>query len=224
MKKMIYLWLMVLIFSMAACTVHIPYDWGVGHRDYRIILLVEPDDAEVLLDGKLIGLAYEFSAEESVLRLPSRNHELVIKKKGYREEAIDLYDYSSRDITLRVKLSKQRDYYEPAVKKEKAGKKKAKTEYIPKTEPMKEPPKKIEDEPIMKGKPVKVTLEISPTESSIYLNGKFWGISPASGRIENLRLKPGKYSLEVIKPGYKEYQKKLTVKDKDIKLSIKLLK
>jgi hypothetical protein len=72
--------------------------------------------------------------------------------------------------------------------------------------------------------PVNVTLQIEPKEAAIYLNGKFWGISPESGTIGNLRLEPGKYTLEVVKPGYQSIKKELEVKDQALKLIIKLEK
>ena len=217
---------MLVIVLFAACTVHFPYEWGVDYREYRIILLVEPDDAEVLLDGKLIGEAYEFSKPGSALRLQSIAHELVVKKKGFVEEVIDLRDYSTEDITVRLKLLPDRYSYPSSAKKEKVqAEEPKKPEYTPKTEPVVEPPKeppKAEMEEIEKVEAVNITLEITPKESSIYLNGRFWGITPESGRIDNLRLKPGKYTLEVVKPGFKGYKTILDVKDKDIKLIIKL--
>lgn len=217
---------MLLIVLFAACTVHFPYEWGVDYREYRVILLVEPDDADVLLDGKLIGEAYEFSKPDSALRLQSRTHELVVKKKGYIEEAVNLMDYSSEDITVRLKLLPDRHSYSSPAKKESVqAEEPEKTEYTPKTEPVIEPPKepvKAEMEETETVEVVNVTLEISPKESSIYLNGRFWGITPESGKIDNLRLKPGKYTLEVVKPGFTGCKKILDVKDKDIKLLINL--
>lgn len=226
MKKIIYPLIVLVIVLLAACTVHFPYEWGVDYREYRIILLVEPDDAEVLLDGKLIGEAYEFSKPGSALRLQSTAHELVVKKKGYIEEAVNLRDYSTEDITVRLKLLPERHSYPSSAKKGKVeAEEPEKPEYTPKTEPAMEPPKeppKAEMDETEKVEAVNVTIEITPTESSIYLNGRFWGITPENGRIDNLRLKPGKYTLEVVKPGFKAYKTVLDVKDKDIKLIIKL--
>jgi len=219
--------MLILILISSACTLHVPYGWDMDYYDYRIILLVEPDDADVLLDGKFIGEAYEFSKPGTALRLHSRNHELVIKKRGYVEEAINLYDYSTRDITIRMTLIRDKKYYSSPKKPVKKEETKPESEYKPKTVPEKKPPVKTEEEESIKPKkvePVNVILEISPRESSIYLNGKFWGISPESGKIENLRLEPGQYTLEVVKPGFKEVKKELNIKDKDVRLIIKLEK
>ncbi len=225
---------LVMVFMLSACTLHIPpYDWGGSYSEYRVVLDVKPDDAEVILDGKFIGEVYEFSTFKSALILPSRNHDLVIKKDGFREVRINLRDYSSREINIRFRLRKdgeaedadeideeRRESKPPSQKDERL-----KPEYIPKREPVREPPRKPEaKEPVEAGKPVQLTLEISPIESSIYLDGKFWGISPENGIINNIRLKPGKYTLEVVKPGYKSFKKVLEVKSKELKIIVRLMK
>jgi len=230
MRKVFYVFvsLAILILLSWGCALHLPpYDLDWESPVYRVRLLVDPDDAVVLLNGRLKGHAYEFSTWDSAIRLASRNNEIVIKKEGYMEEAVDLYNYYSRRITVRLKLLKDKDYTAP-VKQPKPLKPpklpKKKPAYIGKTEP----PKKLPEEPldeIKPGvKPVDVFLEIFPAESSIYLDGRFWGISPKSGKIENLRLKPGTYTLELVKPGYKAYKKRLNVDNKKLRLLIKLEK
>ncbi|MDQ1355009.1 MAG: hypothetical protein QG657_5318, partial [Acidobacteriota bacterium] len=202
------------------------------YSDYRVVLVVNPDDADVLLDGKFIGAAYEFAAA-APLRLHSRNHELVIKKEGYTEEVVNLSSYSGPDITIRVKLLQDRSNYQAPAKARTGEEPKPKpsmSEYkpVPKVEPVKEPPTTTEEEmeetSTKKLESVNVTLEIQPKEAAIYLNGKFWGISPENGVIKNLRLEPGKYTLEIVKPGYQSIKKELDVKDQAVKLIFKLEK
>jgi hypothetical protein len=231
MKYLGYAFLLVsLIVTFSACTFHFPYDyWDWDYSEYRVILKVEPDDAQVLLNGKWIGEAYEFSTNNSALRLSSRNNELVIKKEGYVEEAIDLYEYNTRKIIIRLKLLKDKDYTGPP-KSRKPAKKvtpeeaERKPEYKAKTEAPKELPPEPPDLTKESVKAIDVILEIQPEEASIYLNGKFWGIAPPGGKIENLRLEPGKYTLEVAKPGYQDYKKELEVKEQKLKIFIKLEK
>jgi hypothetical protein len=220
--KLISILMFIIIFS--SCTLHIPYDWDWESRGIRVRLLVEPDDANVLLNGKWIGEAYEFATFKTAIRLASRNNEIIVKKEGYLEEVIDLYKYYSMDITIRFKLIKDEDYTGP-IKPTKPGKK-PKPKYTPKTEPPEKTPQDLTEksQELTVVEPVEVFLEVLPEESSIYLNGKFWGISPKGGKIENFRLKPGKYTLEVLKPGYQTFEKELNVKDKKINLSIKLVK
>lgn len=223
--------MLIFVVLPAACTIHVPYDWDREYREFRVVLLVEPDDADVLLDGKFIGEAYEFATDQSALRLRTRNHELVIKKKGYLEEVVKLDDYGTSEIRVRIRLERDRTHYGSSKKiRRREVPVKAPADSAapaPPPAPAPKPPVKAETEdfePMEKGKreAVNVTLAIQPAESAIYLNGKFWGIAPPSGRIDNLRLKRGKYTLEIVKPGYNSILKKLTVTDKDINLSFKL--
>lgn len=231
MKNLSYAFLLVsLIVTFSACTFHFPYDyWDWDYSEYRVILKVEPDDAHVLLNGKWIGEAYEFSTNSSALRLSSRNNELVIKKDGYVEELIDLYEYNTRRIVIRLKLLKDKDYAGPAKPKTPAKKvtpeeAERKPAYKAKTVSPKELPPEPADLTKESVKAIDVILEIQPQEASIYLNGKFWGIAPSGGKIENLRLEPGKYTLEVAKPGYQDYKKEIEVKAEKLKIIIKLEK
>lgn len=223
MNKKIYFLILLLVFVLSSCTFHIPYDTYGEYRSVRVILKVEPDDARVLLNGRYIGEAYEFSTADSALRLSSRNNEVVIKKEGYIEELVDLHEYSSRNITVRLTLRKEKGFARETKETEKE---KPQPKPVPRTVKEKEIDKALdEEEKIEKFKLIKIIIEIEPEESSIYLNGKFWGISPAKGKIENLRLKPGKYTLEIVKPGYKLYKKELNLADQEeITLSIKLIK
>lgn len=229
MKNLSYGFLLVcLIVTLSACTFHFPYDyWDWDYTEYRVILKVEPDDAQVLLNGKWIGDAYEFSTDNSALRLASRNNELVIKKEGYVEEAVNLYEYNTRRIIIRLKLRIDKDYTRPAqpgTPAEKVTPKEAeiKPGYEAKNAPEKVLPPEPPEESMPGVKPVDVILEVHPQEASIYLNGKFWGIAPPGGKIENLRLDPGKYTLEVAKPGYQDYKKEIEVKEQKLKILIKL--
>lgn len=222
MNKTIYLLLLSLVVVFSSCTLHIPYGpYDQPYSSIRVILHVEPDDAQVLLNGRYVGEAYEFSSSDSAMRLRSRDNEIIIKKEGYIEELIDLYDYSSRNIAVNLRLRKDKGY----VREQPVTKKPVPPEPIPKTVKEEEVPEVPEDVNVKKFRLIKLIIDIQPAEASIYLNGKFWGISPLQGKIENLKLKPGKYTVEVVKPGYQAYKKELDLSDqKEVALSIKLQK
>ncbi len=217
MKRSTVVLIFLVILSFSACIMRFPeiykddYEFG----NYRIILNVTPDDSHVLLNGRFIGEAYEFSTPESAIKLRSANNSIVIKKRGFIEEEIDLRDYHKRKIEIALALKpvrlsspappevKQRDY--KVVKEKKV-------------------PKKIEDSPKVSDF-TSIELKIFPPESSIYLDGKFWGVSPDKGSIGNFTLEKGKHKIEIVKPGYKTEKRIVNVKTKKkIKLTIKLLK
>jgi len=224
----------LLMLVLPGCAFHIPpYGTDWESPTIYVTLEVEPDNAVVLLNGKWIGEAYEFSNPDSAIRLASRNNEIIIKKEGFVEEVINLYDYSSRYIKVRIKLLRDNDYAPPAapVTTPEPGPKPAKPAkdpaYIPKPAPEREMPLQAEDPQPSVITTVAVVLTVTPEESSIYLDGKFWGISPKGGKIENVHLKPGKYVFEVVKPGYKSYKKEIAIavkKDSTFNLTIDLEK
>ena len=69
MKKIFYMAILAIILLLPACSFHFPSDWDseYSYGDYSIVLKVNPDDAHVLLNGKFIGEAYEFSTRASAL-------------------------------------------------------------------------------------------------------------------------------------------------------------
>jgi len=238
MTKRLYFFILVAMLFFSGCVWYIPTNVDSYER-YRVILLVEPDDAEVLLDGRQVGLAYEFSTRPSALRLSSLEHELVVKKRGYDEESVNLRQFNSSKITIRLVLKRKDTRYTTGEGIEKVPQpelKEPKPEYMPRPE-AKEPPVKVPEpemppeteaeepeEEGLKVEPVQVNLTIEPAEASIYLDGKFWGISPAEGKID-MWLKPGKYALEVVKPGFQPFRKEHELKDgKKVQLNIELKK
>lgn len=222
---------LLLMLILPGCAFHIPYGMDWDSPTIYVTLDVEPDDAAVLLNGKWIGEAYEFSKTESAIRLASKNNEIIIKKEGYVEEVIDLYEFSTRRIRVRMKLHRDKDYMPPKTAKKPrppARPTPATTAknpaYTPKPAPERKMPAQAEDPQPGNVKTVSVSLKVTPEESSIYMNGKFWGISPKDGKIRNLRLKPGKYVFEVVKPGYTSYKKEIRIKNSTQNLTINLEK
>lgn len=208
-----------LICAFAACSINVPWDIMSDYDGVRVVMHVTPDDADVLLNGKFIGVAYEFATSGSALRLASRQNELVFAKKGFREEAIDLRSYSSRHISLRVDLESENT---PSTSKTAAPEDQqayeAKSEPIP-AQPA-EKPLTEEDRPL-----TQVTLTVAPEETAVYIDGKFWGLAPAAGKTATLRLPPGNYAFAAFKPGFGIYSKEITVpKQEKFTLAIALEK
>lgn len=226
MKKISFLFTVLFFIGLhAACTLNFPYDTMDDYDGVQVMMQIEPDDADVLLNGRLIGTAYEFSTLRSALRLASRQNELVFKKKGYVEESVDLRSYSSRNITLEINLEpsgekaplKLADKELPDPKNDKAYAAESET---PPPLPAGEKSSLAEERFL-----TPVILTVTPAEASIYIDGKFWGLAPADGKIENLRLKPGKYLFEAFKPGFSVYKKEVTIpKGEKFALAITLQK
>jgi len=200
----------------AACTINFPYDVQDEIDNVHIVMQITPDDADVLLNGRLIGSAYEFSTPRSALRLASRHNELIFKKKGYEEETADLRSYSSPNITLKIELQAEEPHASgviiprpPTISGGTLTPGTAKAAEA-KTEPL--PPQPAEKPAAGPERPLTtIILTVTPAETAIYIDGKFWGLSPETGKIENLRLHPGKYVFEAFKPGCSAFKKEVVV-------------
>jgi hypothetical protein len=224
MKKTAIFSVFCLIILIPACSMYWPGTLDLEYSVYSIIFRIQPDDAHILLNGRFIGEVYEFSSVRSALKLTSKNHRIVIKKKGYIEEEIDLSQYSSRDIIVKLTMKPDPSPVNETPE-EKPEIKFKKPEYIPKSEPVKEPVMETKPEETSDLQISQIVLEIQPEDAAIYLDGKFWGIAPGSGKIENLKLKTGTYILEVIKPGFQNFRKTIQVKgQKLIRITVILKK
>lgn len=219
--KTIYMVWILCLLGMAACTLQFPYIWEEGRLDYRITFNIDPDDAEILLNGRFIGLAYEFTSEEAPLILSSKNNELVLRKRGYEETAVDLWNYDGLDILVKETLTPIEGYGESLEKEEE---KPVAEKNPPKVEEIKEMPPQPPPPPEPSAEPVQVTLSIQPVEAVVYLDGKFLAVIPENGKITNLRLIPGEYLIEIWKPGFETLRKKISLaegKPADLVLSLK---
>jgi len=225
MKKIFYVAIVAIILILPACSFNFPSDWDseYSYGDYSIVLKVNPDDAHVLLNGKFIGEAYEFSTRASSLKIRSKKNELVIKKQGYVEEEIDLDKYNMRRITISLDLEPDTAYEKEVVaEREVTPPPPPKEDKEYKTVKEKEVPKG-ETRSLVTGTFANIILEVGPSDSSIYVDGKFWGVSPDGGIINNFNLQKGKHRIEVLKPGYKSVLKIINVTgQKELKVTIKL--
>ncbi len=211
----------VIICIFSACSIHVPWEVLDDYDGVRVIMRVTPDDADVLLNGRFIGAAYEYAATGLALRLASRENELLFRKKGYREKAVDLRTYSSSRITLRVELAATAA---PAPGEPAAPTDDEEQAYEAQSEPLKPQPAELPAQPGERFL-TQVSLTVTPEETAVYIDGRFWGLAPAAGKALFLRLPPGKYAFTAFKPGYAPHSREIVVpKQEKFLLAIDLQK
>jgi hypothetical protein len=76
---------------------------GVGNEGFLIIQAV-PDDAEVYVDGQLMGRAGNY--EKDPLELGSGTHKIEFRKGGYLSEVREIYVGNQSRHTLKVNMRK----------------------------------------------------------------------------------------------------------------------
>lgn len=220
---------MLLAGACAACAIHVPWEVMDDYDGVRVVMNVTPDDADVLLNGRFIGAAYEYADSRVALRLASRENELAFRKKGFRERVVDLRDYPSRRVTLRIDLAPEEtraaggSLPSPAAPAEPAAAPAEDQAYEAQSEPLPPlPPARPADEERFL---TEVTLTVTPEETAVYIEGRFWGLAPAAGKVMYLRLPPGKYAVAAFKPGYALFSREIIVpKQEKANLDIALSK
>jgi len=215
MKRLALFLVFLSVVVSAGCALHIPgpvFDDEYGLYPIYVRLNIDPDDAEVYLDGRLIGEAYEFSAFSSSIRLSSHNHRLVFRRDGYFETVVDLDNYRGRRIILDQRLRPFSSEGTPAAQASEP----ARTE---------NPAAGGDDgSAVAEGATTRyaLILTIEPAEATIYVNGRFWGIVPSSGRIGRVAFAEKEIDLDVMKPGFKPWHQKIVLTEEGEELNVKL--
>lgn len=208
MKRRALLLVLPAILIMTGCAFHIPGPLFEDDYDFYLTvrLDIDPDDAEVFLDGRLIGEAYEFADSDSAIRLSSHNHSLTFRRSGYYETVVDLDEYRGRRIVLVQKLRAL-----PASS--------ASRVIPPKTE-LPAAVAAAEDKAETATGRFALILNVQPAEATIYIDNRFWGISPADGQIGRISFTEPEIRIDVLKPGCKPVHKtvKLTEQGEELKI------
>lgn len=209
MKKLLLLSFFSIVF-MTGCAIHIPGPYF--EDDYfpvTVRLDIDPDDAEVYLDGRLIGEAYEFSSSDTAIRLSSRNHRLAFSKEGYMEMITDLDDYRDRHIMLSLSLRPL-----PTERTQTAESEQATPSLPAKPVEAVEPPETTDRYVLI--------LTVEAPEATIYINDRFWGIVPEGGEIGRIVFNEKEIKIDILKPGFKPWQKKMILSKEGEELRVVL--
>ncbi len=229
MKKKIIIMIIPLIVLLSSCgiayyeTAKNPSSQAKGAK---VIINAIPDSAQVLLEGRKIGYAYEFSSSKSALKLSEKKGEITIKKQGYLEKSFDLKNYKENEIVIDVEL--QKDNYLKG--NNKVNNKDEQIENNDNNNELKEEEikKAIKEEEKKQKDIIVLKLIVEPQDATIYINDNFWGVVPNGGVISNLRLfNDKKYKITIMKPGYISVEKNIVAKDiknKEIKITLQKTK
>ena len=196
---------LILVGALAACSIHVPWEVLDDYDGVRVVMRIVPDDADVLLNGRFIGAAYEYAAAGLALRLASRENELVFRKKGYREKVVDLRSYPSSRITLKFELAPASA---PAAEEPAAPAADEEQAYEAQSEPLKPQPAEQPAQPAERFL-TQVSLTVTPEETAVYIDNRFWGLAAAKAMF--LRLPPGKYTFAAFKPGFTPFSKEIAI-------------
>jgi hypothetical protein len=165
-------------------------DWEYSH----VRLDVEPEDAQVYVDGYYAGVVDNFDGVFQRLTLHAGPHLIEVRKDGYRPLAIELSLYPGQTVTYRRMM-------EPAG----AGENAPATASVP---PAFEEGAGL---PPIDAPPGDVKFDVTPHEASIYADGFYVGIVDDFNGGQHLRLAQGTHHLTLMMEGYETLEVELSV-------------
>jgi len=184
---------------------------------------LRPEEAEVYLNGQLIGIADNFDGWPHFLWLEQGTYDLVFYHDGFETIArqysvypgviIDVEDFMvpGEATPPEELIAKSTARREERLRRDEERREAAEAMEPAWKERVREDRDRIEDrdQPATaapydaRQEPARVTLEVVPGDAAIYLDGRFLGTAGelAGGRPE-LVVDPGDHELEVVRPGY----------------------
>jgi hypothetical protein len=225
------------------------YPYYYGHEQGALGALdldIRPEKAQVYLDGQLIGVADNFDGWPRYLWLPEGTYDLVFYLDGFQTIArqysiyggviIDVEDTmvpgkAVRPEDLASKSTERRD--ERLKRREERG------EMTPQTgEPAWRERVKSEREEMKPGEgekgalydarsePARLSLEVSPADAAVYLDGRFLGTAGDLARTHPaIAVDPGEHELQVVRPGYEAKRSHFTAEaGEEVKMTVELVK
>lgn len=204
-----------------------PYSWGAypnmyGRESGSLRLQVEPDDAEVYVDGYYAGEVDDFNGLFQRLHVRPGRHELAFKRRGFRTHRVKVYVPVGSTLKIRHDLQpgQASDVTEAVVgspeEMERAEKARPQPAWNEEDEEA-----IADEEPVATGRrPAEVSLTVKPEDAAVYVDGRFMGNGED---VDELQLAPGKHRVEVVRPGYATFEKDIEVtagEQRDLKVEL----
>jgi len=223
------------------------WGWGGGvvvypntnFRHGALDLDVTPEQAEIYVDGNLVGRADDFDGFPDYLWLEKGTYDVVIYAEGYQTIArqysiyqgmvIDVEDRmtpgeSIRPESLVAKSTVNRDErLRRDRESEEDWRRSRAREDDPKAyEPA--PPERRPQALDARGEPGRLVLRVEPGDATVYLDGRFLGTGDELARLRSgLIVDPGEHRLEIVRPGREQKTESFTVEaGEELRLEIEL--
>ncbi len=214
------------------------YGYGAYARNSgdtgTIRMLVDEPKARVYVDGYYAGIVDDFDGMFQRLYVSPGEHDITLKLEGYKTHNFTAYvpyegtlklrwemergegEDGSGDPTLAPPRREARYSRDDDEAEERDSNRRA---YDRDREGEDGREARSREEPVGQGS---VRFEVRPSDASIYVDGKFRG----TGRdLRSLELSAGSHRIEIVKPGYRTYERDVTVAAADfVDLSVELEK
>lgn len=189
-----------------------------GYGSYRdsgsLRIIVEPEKTRVYVDGYYAGIADDFDGILQRLNVPPGRHDITLKLEGYRTQHFKVY--VPVDDTIKIHYDMVRGAGE-ATSDQFAGPPDA--DYARVRDMDDRDGRPGDDDGRYEGREGRdgrdegdtgtVRLSVRPGDASVYVDGEFRGSGRQSA---NLRLRPGRHRIEVVRPGFRTVEREVEVR------------
>ena len=188
--------------------------YGYGYRDSGSVrIIVDPERTRVYVDGYYAGIVDDFDGILQRLNVPPGRHDITLKLEGYRTQHFKVY--VPVDNTIKIHYDMVRGSGE-ATSEEFAGRPGDDYGRI----------EDMDDRDRDRGRDDRrdrgydrddrrddadaagVRIQVRPQDASVYVDGEFRGSGRAAA---NIRLRPGRHRIEVVRPGYRTLEREVDV-------------
>ena len=185
-----------------------------GYGSYRdsgsLRIIVDPEKTRVYVDGYYAGVADDFDGILQRLQIPPGRHDITLKLEGYRTQHFKVY--VPVDDTIKIHYDMVRGAGE-ATSDQFAGRPAgdyARIEDMDDDDGRRGDDGRYDrrDDGGDRGDTGSVRLAVSPGDASVYVDGEFRGTGRQSA---NLRLRPGRHRIEVVRPGFRTLEREVEV-------------
>jgi hypothetical protein len=180
--------------------------YGVTYNDNdfgSVRLLVNPEEAEVFVDGYFAGMVNDYNGLFQRLQIRPGRHEITLKCEGYRTHRVKVYVPYAQTLKIRFDMKTGNA---DEISEQEIG--------IPMDD--KRAPAADDDtdaEDIENGMGL-LRLVVRPDDASVYVDGEARG---AARSVSDLDLPVGMHLIEVVRPGFSTYEREVNIKNAEPK-------
>ncbi len=204
---------------------------GVTHG--ALDLDVSPENAQIYVDGELVGVADDFDGFPDFLWLEKGTYDVVIFSPGYQTLArqysiyaglvVDVEDAMVRgQETLPQDLvAKRTEHRDERLRRDRENEQELRAaEDRGARGDAAAPPDRLD----ARGEPSRLVLRVLPDDASVYLDGRFLGTGRQLARLRSgLIVDPGEHHLEVVRPGRQSADETFSARaGEEVRLDIEL--
>lgn len=184
------------------------YGYGYRYRETGSVrVLVDPEDTRVFVDGYYAGVADDFDGIFQRLHVSPGRHEITLKLEGYRTHRVKIY--VPYDHTVKLHHDMVRGSGEDAEDLAGPGERYEDARYESDPPARALPRERRAEGRGEEGEPGTLRLDVRPADASLYIDGEFRGPVRDAG---NLQLPPGRHRVEIVRPGYRTWERELEIR------------